>query len=445
MAEPAFGYVPRVAAHDPVDRTGRGDPAAAVRAQPATGRRRARRRARACRRAPCTGSCGRCSGRVRRAGRRSRASTSSAPRCCTWARSYLDGNELRTRALNWSDSLAARSGESVRIGTLHEGQVLVVHHVFRPGRQPPGARGRRAAAGARDRDGQGAAGREPLRRRRADRSRAWPRSPPRRSPTRDGARARSSTRVRERGWAADVEELVRRRGLASPRPIQDRRGVTVGAIGISGPVERLRRRRRAAHRPGLLRARGRARGLARPRRASRGEERHRERALHRRRSTRARRRRAASSSTGSAPDRLGQPDRAPAVSSRAPGWVEHDAAEIWRNVQRVVADALAAGGAERRRPRRARASPTSARRRCCGTARPACRCTTRSTGRTRAPTTSCASWRRRRGPTASATAAGCRSPPTSPARRSAGCSTTSTGCASAPRPATCCSGRWTRG
>ena len=46
--------------------------------------------------------------------------------------SYLDGNELRTRALNWSDSLAARSGESVRIGTLHDTQVLVVHHVFRP-------------------------------------------------------------------------------------------------------------------------------------------------------------------------------------------------------------------------------------------------------------------------------------------------------------------------
>ena len=46
--------------------------------------------------------------------------------------SYLDGNELRTRALNWSDSLAARSDESVRIGTLHEGQVLIVHHVFRP-------------------------------------------------------------------------------------------------------------------------------------------------------------------------------------------------------------------------------------------------------------------------------------------------------------------------
>ena len=46
--------------------------------------------------------------------------------------SYLDGNELRTRALNWADALATRSGESVRIGTLHEHQVLIVHHVFRP-------------------------------------------------------------------------------------------------------------------------------------------------------------------------------------------------------------------------------------------------------------------------------------------------------------------------
>ena len=46
--------------------------------------------------------------------------------------SYLDGNELRTRALNWADALAGRSGESVWIGMLHEDQVLVIHHVFRP-------------------------------------------------------------------------------------------------------------------------------------------------------------------------------------------------------------------------------------------------------------------------------------------------------------------------
>ena len=46
--------------------------------------------------------------------------------------SYLDVNELRSRAINWADALAARSGEAVRIGTPLERQVLVVHHVFRP-------------------------------------------------------------------------------------------------------------------------------------------------------------------------------------------------------------------------------------------------------------------------------------------------------------------------
>ena len=65
--------------------------------------------------------------------------------------SYLDGNELRTRALNWADGLATRSGESVRIGTLHENQVLIVHHVFRPDDTPPGARGRQPDARPRDR------------------------------------------------------------------------------------------------------------------------------------------------------------------------------------------------------------------------------------------------------------------------------------------------------
>src|SRR5580658_124857 len=46
--------------------------------------------------------------------------------------SYLDVNELRSRAINWADALAARSGEAVRLGTLLDGKVLVVHHVFRP-------------------------------------------------------------------------------------------------------------------------------------------------------------------------------------------------------------------------------------------------------------------------------------------------------------------------
>jgi len=45
---------------------------------------------------------------------------------------YLDLNELRARSLNWADPLAARTGGTVRVGVLLLGDVLVVHHVFRP-------------------------------------------------------------------------------------------------------------------------------------------------------------------------------------------------------------------------------------------------------------------------------------------------------------------------
>jgi DNA-binding IclR family transcriptional regulator len=45
---------------------------------------------------------------------------------------HLDVNELRARASNWTDALAARSGHSVRLATLVGEEVVVVHHVFRP-------------------------------------------------------------------------------------------------------------------------------------------------------------------------------------------------------------------------------------------------------------------------------------------------------------------------
>src|SRR6266850_3934903 len=46
--------------------------------------------------------------------------------------SYLDLNELRSRSLAWSELLATRVGEAVRVGVPHSGAVLIVHHVFRP-------------------------------------------------------------------------------------------------------------------------------------------------------------------------------------------------------------------------------------------------------------------------------------------------------------------------
>jgi DNA-binding IclR family transcriptional regulator len=150
--------------------------------------------------------------------------------------SYLDGNELRTRALNWSDSLAARTNESVRIGTLHEGQVLIVHHVFRPDdslqtldvgallpahatalgkillAHHPYVAGEIAKVGL---------------------SSFTPATI-----TEPKHLERELDRVRERGWAADIGELVGGE-VSCAAPIIDRRGVTVGAMGISGPPDRM--------------------------------------------------------------------------------------------------------------------------------------------------------------------------------------------------------------
>ena len=84
--------------------------------------------------------------------------------------SYLDGNELRTRALNWADSLAARSQRerAHRDAAREPGARRPPRVPAR--RQPPGARGRRAAARPRDRARQGAAGAQPVRDRGADRT-----------------------------------------------------------------------------------------------------------------------------------------------------------------------------------------------------------------------------------------------------------------------------------
>jgi DNA-binding IclR family transcriptional regulator len=150
--------------------------------------------------------------------------------------SYLDGNELRTRALNWSDSLAARTHESVRIGTLHEGQVLIVHHVFRPddslqtldvGALLPA---HASALGKILLANHPYAATELAR---AGLERFTPATI-----TDPDALERELDRVRQRGWAADIGELVNGE-VSCAAPILDRRGVTVGAMGVSGPPDRL--------------------------------------------------------------------------------------------------------------------------------------------------------------------------------------------------------------
>jgi len=152
------------------------------------------------------------------------------------SRSHLDVNELRSHAINWADPLAARTGEAVRLGTLSEGRVLVVHHVFRPDDTvqtldvgsflPAHATALGKVLLAYD---AGAA---------ALLARAGLEPYTRRTITQRHTLTAALGLVREQGWAADVEECeMGQAGVAAP--IRGPGGLVVGAIGISGAVERV--------------------------------------------------------------------------------------------------------------------------------------------------------------------------------------------------------------
>ncbi|MET7360257.1 IclR family transcriptional regulator [Streptomyces sp. NPDC005562] len=150
--------------------------------------------------------------------------------------SYLDVHELRARALVWTDDLARSSGESVHLGVLHQQGVLIVHHVFRPddsrqvlevgAMQPLHSTALGKVLSAYD----------PVAHNEAVEA------------ERNSFTARTVTDsegfeslldlTRARGYAADVEETWE--GIASiAAPIHDRRRMPVGAVGVTGAVERV--------------------------------------------------------------------------------------------------------------------------------------------------------------------------------------------------------------
>ncbi|WP_410674416.1 IclR family transcriptional regulator [Amycolatopsis sp. cmx-4-68] len=145
--------------------------------------------------------------------------------------SYLDVNELRSRAINWADALAARSGEAVRIGAPLEGRVLVVHHVFRPDDTlqtldvgtllPLHATALGKVLLAYDTT-----------------LKATPEPYTRRTLVTQAAIKRACAKVREAGWAVENGEMISgEAGIAAP--IRGHGGIVVGAIGVSGPADRV--------------------------------------------------------------------------------------------------------------------------------------------------------------------------------------------------------------
>jgi DNA-binding IclR family transcriptional regulator len=134
--------------------------------------------------------------------------------------SPLDVNELRARASNWADALAARSGHAVRLATLTGNDVVVVHHVFRPDDSPqvlevgdvlpsPTALGKVLGTHSHGRNGL-----------RGDSGTAVPTA--------------QLAEVRARGWAAEQgEHQTGLGGLAAP--VRSADGLVVAALGVSGP------------------------------------------------------------------------------------------------------------------------------------------------------------------------------------------------------------------
>jgi DNA-binding IclR family transcriptional regulator len=134
---------------------------------------------------------------------------------------HLDVNELRARASNWADALAARSGHAVRLATLTGEQVVVVHHVFRPDDSaqvldvgsalpPTSALGRVLHAHSHPHTGHRSASRPA------------------------GGTAAELAEVRARGWATargDVEPGT----AAIAAPVRGTGGLVVAALGVSGP------------------------------------------------------------------------------------------------------------------------------------------------------------------------------------------------------------------
>ena len=149
----------------------------------------------------------------------------------------LENHALRRRSLFWADALANRTRQSARVGVLHGDHVVVVHHVFRPDdtvqilevgasipwnacalgkaivAHVPAARRRRLLDGSRQR----LTGR---------------------TLTDPDQLANALDGIAAAGLAIeDQEAIVGEAGIAAP--VFDSAGHIPGALGITGPVERI--------------------------------------------------------------------------------------------------------------------------------------------------------------------------------------------------------------
>ncbi|MET3804967.1 DNA-binding IclR family transcriptional regulator [Nakamurella sp. UYEF19] len=163
-----------------------------------------------------------------------------------WAR--LDPNELRSKALNWTDALAARTGESARVASFLGGQAVVAHHVFRAGRSDQVLLTGTAVPLHASALGKVLLAFDPG----AARSIVGQQLPSYtfRTITDRVALQRDLATIRDQGWATSVEESAA--GVAAiAAPIRDGGGYVVATVGIEGDLDQVCDER-SRPRPGLI-------------------------------------------------------------------------------------------------------------------------------------------------------------------------------------------------
>jgi DNA-binding IclR family transcriptional regulator len=158
----------------------------------------------------------------------------------------LDHNELRARALNWTDALAGRTGQAVLVGVRDGDRLVVVHHVFAadPGPQTLLTGQRRPLHATALGKVLLAHAPHALRRVAGQELESFTF----RTVTDPALLQRELADVRDHGWAAVVEELEPgSAGLAAP--IRDPSGFVVAAVGIEGSLDAVCDERRRPRPP----------------------------------------------------------------------------------------------------------------------------------------------------------------------------------------------------
>lgn len=147
-----------------------------------------------------------------------------------------DLNDIRGHAIHWSDALAARTGEAVRVAALRDDAAVVAHHVFRADSSP-----QRLDTGNRLPLHATALGKVLLahdERAAMAVTAAGLEEHTYRTITDPVALRAHLVHVREAGWAAAVGETdPDAAGLAAP--VRDRTGHVVAAVGIGGATDDL--------------------------------------------------------------------------------------------------------------------------------------------------------------------------------------------------------------